>query len=248
MTQLKSFLLMRSTLECVEIMTDAEAGQLFKAIIDTVDNKQPNIPQEIKFPFANIKKQLDENRGKYLQTVEKNRINGSKGGRPKKTQTKPNNPVGLNKTQKTQAKRSNLDVDLDFDLEVDIDSKKTLKDLGDKSPASTPQSKLYTDDFLRCWFKYPKRAGGNNKQLAAKAFSARLKAGNSVIDMEAGLDRYIKLIRATDRERTEYVLQGSTFFGPSNRWEDDFLIPVRRAADMSVTEHNQAAIAEAMRL
>ena len=241
MAQIKSFLLMRSNLECVGLMSDTEAGQLLKAIIATVDLKQPVITESIKYPFANIKKELEANRIKYNEMVVKNRINGAKGGRPKKTQ---NNPVGYDWLSNN---RKNLDIDLDLGIDVDSDIKKN-KDLGDKSPVSTPQSKLYTEDFLRCWFKYPKRAGGNNKQLAGKAFRARLKAGYSINELEAGLDRYILLIRATDREHTEYVMQASTFFGSSNRWEDDFLIPVKRKSDMTLTEHNQNVIAEAMRL
>lgn len=67
-----------------------------------------------------IQLQLNNMDNKYHETVvERNRINGSKGGRPK-TQSNPNNPVGLIVTQKTLNENEN---------EKDNENKKEKKEV-----------------------------------------------------------------------------------------------------------------------
>lgn len=68
--------------------------------------------------------------------------------------------------------------------------------------------------FERAWAAYPRRAGGNSKALARKAWDARRKQGHSADDLHAGTVRYAAYIRATNREGTEYVKQAASFFGP----------------------------------
>lgn len=71
--------------------------------------------------------------------------------------------------------------------------------------------------------EYPKRAGSNPWPRALKAINARLAEGSTWIDLTAGTQRYNKFIRETGKERTEFVLQAATFFGPdkhfANAWE-----------------------------
>lgn len=55
-----------------------------------------------------VKSQLDNMKHKYItKTVLTNQLNGSKGGRPKKTQENPNNPMGLGETQITPKDKDN---------------------------------------------------------------------------------------------------------------------------------------------
>lgn len=68
--------------------------------------------------------------------------------------------------------------------------------------------------FERTWAAYPKRAGGNSRAAARKAWDARRKQGHSADDLHAGTVRYAAYIRATNREGTEYVKQAASFFGP----------------------------------
>jgi len=105
------------------------------------------------------------------------------------------------------------------------------------NPESTPPAKPqgvgkgragkrgYPEEFERAWAEYPKRAGGNPKRDACKAWEARVKAGANPDDILAGVQRYAAFCRLTDKIGTEYVKQGATFFGPSEHYLDDWTPP-----------------------
>jgi len=85
--------------EILEDLTDAEIGQLFRAILRYERTQEmPVLPMQIMIPFKFVKKDLDNNRKKWEQKCEKNRKNGSLGGRPKnqtvipKTEPNPDEP------------------------------------------------------------------------------------------------------------------------------------------------------------
>ncbi|WP_203234332.1 helix-turn-helix domain-containing protein [Burkholderia mayonis] len=84
-----------------------------------------------------------------------------------------------------------------------------------------------TDDpeFELAWSLYPKRAGGNSKADALKAWRARRAAGVDANRMIDGARRYAEFCRATNRIGTEYVKQTATFFGPSLHFDDDWTPP-----------------------
>jgi len=80
--------------------------------------------------------------------------------------------------------------------------------------------------FEALWTLYPKRAGGNPKPLALKAYRARLAAGVTHDELAAGLVRYAAFCAATGKVGTEYVKQAATFFGPSEEaWKELWAIP-----------------------
>lgn len=81
------------------------------------------------------------------------------------------------------------------------------------------------DVWHTVWQAYPKRAGGNSRAAALKAFAARVRAGVPQEELLDGVRRYALYIRATGRENTEYVKQASTFFGPSEHWKEPWTIP-----------------------
>lgn len=104
----KSFILMRDLLSTVDLMTDEEAGQLLKSIVNHVDGKPVQLSRELTFAFTPIKNQLDRDMEKYDNFVKKQKVNGAKGGRPKKN---PNNPSLSKETQNSQANPNNLVTD-----------------------------------------------------------------------------------------------------------------------------------------
>lgn len=95
----KSFVLMRDLLSTVDLMTDEEAGKVLKAIINHVDGIDVNLPRELIFAFTPIRNQLNRDMDKYDKFVDKQRVNGAKGGRPKKPKPNPNNPSLILETQ-----------------------------------------------------------------------------------------------------------------------------------------------------
>lgn len=79
--------------------------------------------------------------------------------------------------------------------------------------------------FAECWAEYPKRAGGNSRSMAAKAYRARIIAGATAAELMAGTKRYAAFIRATGKEGTEYVKQAATFYGPGDHYLEPWTLP-----------------------
>lgn len=79
--------------------------------------------------------------------------------------------------------------------------------------------------FDAAWNRYPKRAGGNPKAAALKAWQARISAGVDPADMLAGVERYAAYCEATDKIGTEFVKQTVTFFGPEAHYAEDWTPP-----------------------
>lgn len=116
------------------------------------------------------------------------------------------------------------------------------KTFGTQANASEPKkaSKTqFSDDFESAWKAYPKRAGGNNKQTAWKAWSARIREGVSAADMHSGVQRYAAFIAATGKTSTEYVKQAATFFGPDRHFSDSWTAPTPQLGrNTSMSNHH----------
>jgi hypothetical protein len=92
-----------------DLLTFEQKGMLFEAINDYCeDGKEPQKNSPIAIAFAFYKNQFRLNNGRDEVFVEKQRKNGSMGGRPRKnpneTQINPNNPSLFPETQKTPNK------------------------------------------------------------------------------------------------------------------------------------------------
>ncbi|EPO8269196.1 DNA-binding protein [Raoultella planticola] len=91
----------------------------------------------------------------------------------------------------------------------------------DIAPAGKPKSS-FSEEFELVWKEYPKRAGGNSKADAFKAWTARIKSGATVQELTDGVRRYAGYVAAAGKLNTEYVKQASTFFGPSKHYEEQW--------------------------
>ncbi|EOW6163742.1 helix-turn-helix domain-containing protein [Klebsiella pneumoniae] len=103
-----------------------------------------------------------------------------------------------------------------------------IKHTGVSAIASAPVRSAkqdYSPEFETAWQAYPKRAGGNSKSGAFKAWKARLKDGVKPEDMLAGVKRYAVYARATGSIGTQFVKQASTFFGPDRHFEESWQAP-----------------------
>ncbi|HBW3197456.1 TPA: helix-turn-helix domain-containing protein [Klebsiella pneumoniae] len=103
-----------------------------------------------------------------------------------------------------------------------------IKNTGASAKASAPARPAkqdYSPEFETAWQAYPKRAGGNSKAAAFKAWKTRLKDGVKPEDMLAGVKRYAAYARATGSVGTQYVKQAATFFGPDRHFEESWQAP-----------------------
>lgn len=95
-----SFIVHHNWYDNIKDLTDEQKARLLDAIFHyeiygTVDLLDPIV----KMAFGFMKQSLDANRNKYDSIVERNKANGSKGGRPSKTQ-EPKKPTGLSENNK----------------------------------------------------------------------------------------------------------------------------------------------------
>ncbi len=74
----------------------------------------------------------------------------------------------------------------------------------------------YSPEFENAWATYPRRAGGQDKAGAFRAWNARIREGVSIQAMLDGTRRYADFVVATGTAGTQYVKQAKTFYGPSN--------------------------------
>lgn len=98
------------------------------------------------------------------------------------------------------------------------------------------------------WQDYPKRAGGNSRAAALKAYAARLKSGASEVEMLDGVRRYAEFVKATGKEGTEYVKQAATFFGPAEHWKEPWDLPRATGKANKLDETNAALLRGAAKL
>ena len=103
-----------------------------------------------------------------------------------------------------------------------------IKHTGASAIASAPTRSAkqdYSPEFEKAWQAYPKRAGGNSKAAAFKAWNSRLKDGVKPEVMLAGVKRYAAFARATGSAGTQYVKQAASFFGPDRHFEESWQAP-----------------------
>ena len=103
-----------------------------------------------------------------------------------------------------------------------------IKHTGASAIASAPARSAkqgYSPEFETAWQAYPKRAGGNSKAAAFKAWNSRLKDGVKPEVMLAGVKRYAAYARATGSAGTQYVKQAASFFGPDRHFEESWQAP-----------------------
>lgn len=103
-----SFLLYKSFYAPIKHLKDEELGMLFRVLFEYQDGLEvKNLPPQIGMAFAFFKNQFDLDEQKYQITVDRNKSNGSKGGRPKKeeTQANPENPVGFLEPRKAEKEK-----------------------------------------------------------------------------------------------------------------------------------------------
>lgn len=122
----KSFLIHLDSLEILDELTDEQIGKLLKAFRSYHLGLEPKLDQILRIAFKPFQLQFDRDSEKYKETSDRNSLNGSKGGRPKK-QKNPVAFLGLDKNQ-LKAKKADSDNDNESDNVNDSVKKKIIKE------------------------------------------------------------------------------------------------------------------------
>ena len=121
-----NIIIYKSHFELIKDLTDEQSGKLIKAIGLYSEGIMPEIDDLlVKGIFISIRRDFDLQAENYTKKVKANRENGSKGGRPSKpkvTEDKPNNPLGLLVTQRNPQNLKDKDKDKDIEKDKDIDN------------------------------------------------------------------------------------------------------------------------------
>ena len=132
----KSFLLHLDSLSILDEMTDEQAGIFVKSMYYYQKNNcLPEIDFAMKMAITPFINQFIRDIEKWKSVAERNKHNGSKGGRPKTqiTQTNPNNPVGYSITQITQTNpekpRKAVSVNVNVNDSVNVNIKNNQKEI-----------------------------------------------------------------------------------------------------------------------
>lgn len=79
-----SFIMYTDYMEQISMLKREQRGDLFTAIMAYADNAElPDMDDVTRMAFCFIRSQMDRDKSKYLDTVEKRREAGKQGGRPK---------------------------------------------------------------------------------------------------------------------------------------------------------------------
>lgn len=139
-----AFLLYNDSKIFFDKLSDAEAGQLIKAIFAyKVNGELPDsLPPAADMAFCGIKNYLDRDAESYRETCAQNALNGSKGG--KATQEKARQAKQATATP-TQAKQADKDIIRETDIETDLQG---IREKG-VLPNSTPAAAINWASFCK---------------------------------------------------------------------------------------------------
>lgn len=183
-----SFLLYKSFYAPVKHLKDDELGLLFRALFDYQNGLEiKNLPPQVGMAFAFFKNQFDLDEQKYQVVLERNKSNGSKGGRPKKeeTQENPENPVGFYEPRKGE-KEKEKENETDKEIETDTD-----KETRERKIIEEEKKLLIESQFESFWQSYKAiHTGKGVKDQAKESFKKALKI-SSFEEIERGLKSYM---------------------------------------------------------
>jgi hypothetical protein len=142
-----NFIIYNSFYEPIKSLSDEQLGKLFRAIFNYTINGEVTQDNDILIAFMFIKNQLDIDNEKYQKICERNKNNGSKGGRPKE----PKKPSGLIGNPEKPKKPDN-DNDNDNDIKKENNKKKKFGEFKRVLLTEEEYNKLVKDfgeDFIK---------------------------------------------------------------------------------------------------
>ncbi|AUR82895.1 hypothetical protein NVP1029O_62 [Vibrio phage 1.029.O._10N.261.55.A7] len=136
----KSFLLHIDSLEILDSLSDEQVAKLFRAIKSHHCDEKIELDEITKLVFFPFKQQFARDAENYNNTCNRNKINGLKGGRPKKQ----HEPKETQKTQSVIEEPKKADSDSDNDKDNKKDNNKL-----DFSPLAFSQEEIKEFKVLR---------------------------------------------------------------------------------------------------
>lgn len=176
-----SFILYCDLIHTVEKMPDDKAGELFKHILKYVNDLNPETDDLIiQLTFEPIKQQLKRDLSKWKNYIEKQKVNGSKGGRPK-------NPTESQKTQAFSEKPKKAD-----NVSVSVNDNVNESDIKKKFVLDLSKPNITYNEFIDKFNLLRKSKFSNKDNKAKGQFNARIKEGKTIDDILTALQNAMK--------------------------------------------------------
>lgn len=209
-----SFVLYAEYMEHIELLSREQRGDLLTAIFAYASETDlPEMDGVTKMAFSFIKAQLDRDKEKYKQTVEKRREAGKLGGRPKAngSEAKAKKANGFSEKQ-TKAKKPDND---NVDVYVDDNDKKDIVEQG-----TTEYQYKDVIDYLN---QKTGKAFKDKSKDTRSHIKARFDEGYSLDDFKKVIDNKVAEWghepRKGERDMRPY-LRPCTLFGSSKNFEN----------------------------
>ena len=230
----KSFVLHADSLNILDELSNEQAGLLFKAIKAHQLNESIELDMLTRVAINPFINQFDRDNQKYQTTVERNKVNGLKGGRPSKpkvTQGNPNKPSGLNGFPEEPKKADSVSVSVN---DSDNDSKSVIKEK-DLSPKVNANLFLINEIFQHWVITMNKSPRTSLTSLRKSKIDSRLKDGYPVHEIKQAIDNVAKdqFLVAGGHTDIEMICRSDTNL---EKYRD--AMPISKS-DIKMSKHNQ---------
>lgn len=221
----KSFILYQEYEQNISLLSQSQKGDLLDAIFAHNNGEEISLDAVTKMAFSFIKTDLVRNNSKYKNMVERNRLNGSKGGRPKKPTSlneKPKKPTGF------FGNPNDNDNVNDNDNDNDINKKNITKKRSEEKKAKNE----LLEDFEEFWDYYEPVEGKNyetnepmsvpkgSRKKALEAYQ-RVRKGFDKVSILEGCQKYL----LDCKKRNVLSCQVVTFLN-QEKFNDDYAPPI----------------------
>jgi len=197
----KSFISYCEWQETFEELSDQDAGSLIKHIFRYVNDENPSTDNIlVKMCFIPIKQTLKRDLKKYECYIDKQRLNGAKGGRPKKTQ----------KTQPLISKPKKAD-------SVNVSDSENVNVINKRDKSLLVERDEIFDQVWKAYSQVSTRQPGSKKDAASKF--KKLKQ-TELEKIRHHLPKYLKNHIAA--QKTDYLPNFTTYLN-QRRYEDEKL-------------------------
>lgn len=138
-----SFVLYTDYIQHVSLLSDQEAGQLFKALFHFVDDgTEPDFTGSLKMCFSFISSQIQRDKAKYRDICEKRAAAGSKGGKQKQA-----NLANANFVKQKQANLADTDTVTDTENITDTEINYICSVLNQAKAAAGSKGRLKPNSY-----------------------------------------------------------------------------------------------------
>lgn len=137
-----SFVMYTDYMEQISMLKREQRGDLFTAIMAYADNSElPDMDDVTRMAFCFIRSQMNRDKNKYLDTIEKRREAGKQGGRPKASgfDDKAKKANGFSEKQTEAKKADNVNENDNVNVNVNVNENEDEKEK--KKGTNVPKEK-----------------------------------------------------------------------------------------------------------